>query len=808
MQDHSRPPLGPSRHRAILLLAAAIGVLVAPLGAQNACIKTITAAPTLNGVVAGGASTVDCSTDVVWQGVEPLELHANSGPSGGLAPGGYLYFAFQNPAGPGNDRLWIGVDIAQDDDVSDWDILYLIFDADNNNTWNAGDFFIKVPVSSSGDGINTGSQCSQPCGTKEYWEHNGTSFQPVDGVAASINVSMAYDYETDIDPELKIWNLEIDMPVATVIGGVTRFNLQTGAAPFFGVGAYVFVDRGHIESPGIPEGSVLRWPSTMDPRSISDQNLFGIPAVEATELGGVSLTNTCFDVNFTVADPWRINGQVAATNDNRIIRNGVNNFRVRFKYQGPDGGTGSLPNPGQVRLSLTPFNASFWQPNNSFTKTKTQSVTPTPAAFPGEYYVDFSWNFGSAAESWSTFESAHGQVEFLCAQMWLQNFTRDDNTGNNYTYVNHNEFTTSEYTHELAILSENIPGLRSGETARLRLQMVSMNDPEARRGSGPEVLRFLDWPGLTVAWLAAAALGLLTLLIGRRHRRSLGGGYALLGTAVLLAGCQQISQIFPLGGGQPQRWQIENAENLGMRPIEGSPGWYEMPIRHGEVKRLSLRFRGRPLPYRTVQRRLTPADSAGRINRMRFDVQPGGVVTVLAFGEIDLDGRGGPLPRNSATGFTLPESQQTLRAAAAQGGLLLRDGYYRAAQHAGALVGSFDNWQHVFVIGRAASLVVPPNARELQVAVNGVVQERGARMMEGEYEINVITTPPRQAPTHTVNKGDATFFIPPSIDTWRVLTSLNVYTYSIQEDRNRSGAVIGQTLQPAGAAHYSIYAVH
>ena len=781
----------------LMMIAGCISLGGGQLGAQNACIKSIASSPTLNGaVVPGVLGCPNSMPDTVWQGVSPVELWSGSSPSGSLAPGGYIYLAFRdtNP-----DRLWVGIDIAGDDNLTDFDIIYLLFDADRSGTWNSGDFMVKVPASSSTALINSGGQCGAACGAKEYWEHNGTSFQQVAGPEAAINANVAFDYETAIDPEQKIWNVEIDMPIAQSIAGGTRFNLNTTGPNFFAMGAYVFVDRNRLEQPNPQQGTVLRWPQTMVDRTISQQNLFGVPASQPGQLGGVSLTNSCFDVNFAVSDPWRINGFVANEFDNRIIRNAVNTFRVRFRYQGPDGGAGTLSNPGQVRLSLKPYNGGG--AGTAFVKTKT---LPTPAVndFPAEYTVDFTWNFGSAAESWSAFESATGsQVNFICATMELMGFARDDIGTNNRKVVNHNEFTTSEYTHELAIFGDSIPGLAPGQNTTLRLQMQPMNDPSSSGtgGGGGGTLRFVSGPTMTMLWALTALLGLVAIASGRRRRMRLRAGYALIVIAVVLAGCQTVSQVVQ---GQT-RWQVTNAGEIGLRALRGEPGWYELPIRHGEVKRLSLRFTGRPLPYNTVQQRLAPVDAAGRPNFARFDVRPGQVVTVVAFGEVDFDGRNGPLPPTSPTGFALPRA-----ARAVENPLLLRDGYYQAMDYAGALIGTFDNWERSFVIGRSASFLVPQNARQLQLAVNGLRQ--GSRMMidAGMFDINVIMTPGPRAPTHTHNRGDATFSIPPSYDPWRILTSLNVYSYHILEDRNPAGRVISQTLRPLGEAHYSVYATH
>lgn len=804
MKSHCGSTLGRAT-RATALLAAVVWVATGPLAGQNVCVKTIgSASPTLDGVVAAGAATPGCMVDAVWNGVSAVEFWSGMNPSGGSAPGGYMYFAFRNPAGPANDRLWVGIDVAGDDNLTDWDLIFLLFDADNSNSWTAGDFYVRLPASNSAALINSGAQCNQSCGAAEYWEYDGAVWQQIGAASGAINSRVAYDYETAADPEQKIWNAEIDMPVSVSLAGGTRFDLQT-AAPYFGVGAYVFVDRNHNESPNPQEGSVLRWPETMVDRTITDVNLFGIPSSEATELANASLTNTCFDVNFAVSDPWRINGFVANTYDNRIIRNAVNNFRVRYRYQGPDGANGTLANPGTVRLSLTPFNASFWHPLNEYTKTKELAVNPQ--TYDAEHIADFSWNFGTPAESWSAFESAHGTVDFLCARLQLVDFERDDAGGNTH-WVNHNEFTTSDYTHELMFTANGIPDLKAGQSTTLRILMESRNDPSSRPAGSGGMAWWRRPSSETVAalWLAAAVVGLVVMGLGwRRSIRIPRWGYALLAAGVILAACEGTGRGEPKPGPiGTERWEATNAAELGLRPVKGDPGWYEMPIAHGEVKRLSLKFTGRPLPYKTDQRKLAAADS-GRLGTTRVAVKPGQVVTVVAFGEVDLDGPDGPLAATTPTGFSLRQRVGVANRATAVR-FPLQGGYYTPSDYAGALIGSFDNWKHSFVVGRAASVVVPPEASALVLAAN--VPSSVVNLVTGAFDLSIIVQPAPGVPTHTRTPGDATYHIPPTFDPWLVLTSLNVYSYHQVLSRDDGGRVLGATVRPLGAAHYSVYAVH
>ena len=110
------------------------------------------------------------------------------------------------------------------------------------------------------------------------------------------------------------------------------------------------------------------------------------------------------------------------------------------------------------------------------------------------------------------------------------------------------------------------------------------------------------------------------------------------------------------------------------------------------------------------------------------------------------------------------------------------------------------------MIGRANTIVVPPNTDNFTVAVNWDL----ARYKEivGNYELAISQQLVPPVPTHTYYPGDATGHVPPSIPHWNALTSLNVFSYYRTQAVDRRGFLRSQTLHPIGAAHFSVYDSH
>ena len=76
---------------------------------------------------------------------------------------------------------------------------------------------------------------------------------------------------------------------------------------------------------------------------------------------------------------------------------------------------------------------------------------------------------------------------------------------------------------------------------------------------------------------------------------------------------------------------------------------------------------------------------------------------------------------------------------------LLKDGYYRARDHEGALIGSFDAFQTAFVVGTDATFVAPSTARTLSLAINDHAGQYSDNT--GNFQVNVAASGPVILPT-------------------------------------------------------------
>ncbi len=456
---------------------AALGVsllLSLPLSLRaQTCLRPVVNNATwpLNGVVGDApptASNPGCSANITWKTVPGYDLF----PMGG-SPAGTVSFAYRLPLNEDNGHLLFGFTVKQDPNFSERDKVQLIFDHDNDGTWNTGDFYVvlnigpRLPTPGSIDKSQKVVQCNYSIAGIEVYHYINNQWQidddPNGTIAGKISVKGSYDYKEDAitdDLETDVWNVEVDVPFTAL----PEFDLGK-TTPFFRMGAYVYIDL----EPGTqsPAGVVLKWPSGLPDRTYFQQSLNGAPAVTPAMLAAVSLTNKCYNVKIAGTNPWRINNTVSGEYDNRINRNGGNTFSVDFDYEGPPSTTGNLPNPnGIVTLSLRPYNAYTIPQGNSWVQTRAASDVAT---FPHTYRV----NFGDPVSPYPN------NVAFLCATMTLSGFLHDDIPWDNSLNINYNYIHTSDYSQSVAIGIDSAPGLRRGDTATLLLRFVSRNDPSA-----------------------------------------------------------------------------------------------------------------------------------------------------------------------------------------------------------------------------------------------------------------------------------------------------------------------------------------
>ncbi len=779
-------------------LAAALSLSAprAGLAQSKACARTSPSALTLHGVVASGVSLGACMADPAWGRVVPLTLTEGASTANALA-GGTISFTYNG------GFLYLGFTVTQDGDLNAFDGAVVVFDRTGNG-FEDGDFFIRVRPDTTGWGATNprtsptgGTACDRS--TKiEYYRYSvadgGFIIDETVAIVSAMSAEVAYDYETAVDGETNLWNLEIKIPTGAVsMGGHSYFGITTAD---FAMGAYMFVDLGANQSG--QTGKVLRWPEGIGDRQISQWDL-NAPAVSAASLAKMTTNDVCFNMTFAgVPTPWEINGQMAAEG-NYLVNpvNQSNTFRVSFMYDGPGDAVTAGSNSGTVTPGLVPFNGSNWDTANEW------PATPRTVALP-EYNKIYSETFTAPA---GTFAQTTTE---LCSDLRLEGWTRDDyvnlnwNSGENRKHFNHNYFRTSVDTQVIELRGDGIPNLAAGQSGRIVLTINSTNDPSDKTVALSPGER--DARGGLVLFAFALSCGVGGIVL--RRRRAIAASLGLAGILLIGQGCDQIRR--RTGKIGTERWTLLNAGELGLRPLPDEPGWYALPIRKGEVKRMRLVFEGRPLPYQTTTQSLTMAlDSAtGRPLTAGLPVKAGQVVTVLAFGDIDPDGPNGPLPASSASGAVrtaaAATSFTTTHLATTQ--YALTNPRYTPSQWVGTLIGSFDGFKTSFVVGTNASFAVPRGAERLTLAVNGAPTDY--RTAVGEFVLKFVVANAPTVPTSTAIGFDTPYDSPFWVDPWRVLTATHLYTFYEEPVVNPQTRRTVMARVPLGAAHMSIYESH
>ncbi len=774
-----------------IALALALSVPCMAAAQAKACARTATGAFTPNGIVASGVTLGACSASTAWSRVAPLALTAGASTANALANGTISFTYFSG-------YLYLGITVAQDGDLNVFDAVLVAVDRTGNG-WDDDDFFLRVRPDTAGWGA-TNPRVSPSGGTAcngativEYYRYSaGDGGFILDNAAdTAITAKVAYDYETAVDGETNLWNLEIKLPTgAKVLGGHSYFGISTAD---FALGAYVFADLGANQSGQV--GMVLRWPDGIGDRQISQWDL-NTPAVNAANLADLTVNNVCFNVTFAgVPTPWEINGSMAADGNSLVNpTNQSNTFRVSYLYDGPGDSPTAGSNAGTVTLELIPSISTDWVPTTAWTQSHPVSL--------GNYNQIYSETFTAPPGSFRS------DAVFLCAKPKLENFTRDDNVtfcpacGENQLHINHNYFRTSVDTQVVDLRAEAIPNLGPGQSSRILLFMNSTNDPSAKalgldsRGSERTAALFFGSAAVLLGGAAAA-----------RRRRGLLAMLGLVGVALVVHGCKYIR---PSGGRiGTDRWELLNARELGLKPLPEEPGWYQVPIQHGEVKRLRMQFTGQPLPYQTATEQVSMAlDSAtGRPRTTSIPVKAGQIVTVLAFGDIDPDGADGPLPASSASGTVRRDAiTPTLAATAAAPRYLLDNPRYVPSQWVGTLIGSFDGFKTSFVVGTNASLAIPRGAERLSLAVNGSAADY--QRATGAFVIKSIVTEAPSVPTVVPVGFDTPFDTPWYLEPWRVMTATHVYTFYETPVANAQTHQTVMARAALGQVHMSIYESH
>src|SRR5216110_1156851 len=254
-----------------LVIAASLAVGVTEMAAgqtAKACIRASGFTPwALTGAIQGGAGTGTvqaCEPADAWAAAIPYNMEPTTSATKGT-------IAFVNVA---SQTLYLGFTVAQDPQFSEKDLIQLLFDVNNNQQIDAGDFYLLIrvgPKLPTPGPLQSGTSCHFAVTGIQAFQNNGT-WQPmsitVGTLTGQIEAQAAYDYAGPPDDnEVGAWNVEIRVPL---VGA--GFSLPNS----FGLGAYVYVDF-NAGSPNAQTGQVLRCPSTLPPKNMGEDILTFYP---------------------------------------------------------------------------------------------------------------------------------------------------------------------------------------------------------------------------------------------------------------------------------------------------------------------------------------------------------------------------------------------------------------------------------------------------------------------------------------------------------------------------------------------------
>ncbi|MFX0194742.1 MAG: hypothetical protein ACFFCW_01370 [Candidatus Hodarchaeota archaeon] len=673
--------------------------------AQEVCVKRVSTDPIWDGVVAGKAPvpSQECDLDPVWSDDDVLPVPLE----GALSETSHLYMASRTV---GNNKfLYIGFNIRDDGDLSDFDRVLLIFDSDNSGEWNDGDCAVMVSAAAFNVQHMGNEDCQIQAGAIKYWEYSKSDSKwgdplpslPTELVNIVSDSRSAYDL-SDVPPsdtdEERIWEIELKIPVNRVFTGDphTYFPLVMGSGEGFGLGVYVFVDKDRQQQPVAqgPDGLALKWPPSIPDRDHLDDDLDFNPP-NPGDLGKTFHEWRCFDTRIYSSDVT-LNGKAETA---RLSRTGVNTFEAQLHFEGPGSDPMPLTNSGKVDFLLRPWSTGAdWIPIKKdipVTFTHYNSELPSP--------IRFNWRVSDLPDPGdrARFNNASG------ACMWVKLHDFDFNT-TAYDSALHNDLIieASRIQETFLIGTEGVPQKPGQEFAEIYVKLgIENNGRDLKLEPGSFFQQDVN------------------------QRR---------GMFVSCSGCLPILRGY-------WGYRFPNADKIGLERV--GYDLYKLPVRFGEYKQLEYSLIAGRTPYKPVTK--TVLARAGEsvtdpkhegTPPVALSVKPGSMVTVIASGTVDLDGDG-PLAPIGPGGFTHPDTAAKW---------LLHRGYYTPRSYAGTLIGSFDeNFETSFVIGAEATFVVPENRSTVYLAVNDIALNFVDNV--GQFSVGIVATSPggRTLPTRT-----------------------------------------------------------
>ncbi len=328
------------------------------------CLPTLSTGPIdVNGIVVttDGTPPTPCTGDQGWGGVAHTPFtQSGDGPTDHVTR---LYLSADNVNADNTlDHVYIGVHVEKDPELREADRVLLFVDANGNGgNWDSSDFAVLFEI-----GIMTPpstQDCRQSPGNVFFHRYNTTTsqFDQQPSVPAGIVSRVSWDYETALDDESEIWELEVALDVAAL--GLTAPASGTGVR----LGARLYINE--VGMAGMP--SVWRWPAGLTTSTLPSTNP-NSGSIQASNLEQPEIGQCGLDVQLTEITATNAGGEsnkfTRYTNSN-FNSNGTldeskqNHFTAKLRFVNPqnlsDMSMIAAPNNGNVRFVIRPYNAGF-----------------------------------------------------------------------------------------------------------------------------------------------------------------------------------------------------------------------------------------------------------------------------------------------------------------------------------------------------------------------------------------------------------------------------------------------------------------
>lgn len=741
-----------------LLILIFSAVLIAHTAYAQSCAPLVNTPITVNGVVAnlGAFQPTICGGDPGWRGAIGREFTVF-----GMAPGsqkGWMFIAGES-GGAQLSKLDFGIHVEGNAELNQDDKALVYFDANNNSTFDVGDFaiFFEVGPLATVSGVE---ECSKDPLTVTIYKFQNGSWTAQAPPAGAINAKVAYDFSNQLpsDMENEIWELEVSLDVATL--KANGFNLNAPVqGNAFRMGAKLFVN-----DPGAGGTTVWRWPANASSEPNAAANTPNLdPTVTAANLEQISFGN-CGDVIIESMSSEAPNTTGSYdTNHFRVLNAGdfVNGlvpdnkqtkFHAKLRFQTtPMGAPQAIgaPNSGTTTYNIMPWGSSGALKTIPM-RVATDSFTQINTILP----IDFNWpltkaDYDQAAGQFNSAASSHA-----CMSLRLSGYVVNVNEPGDFEQHNLTYIKTSTVKDAFMLTAEKC------KDDRYYKQCAGDQDIVIRT-------RWLYVPPKMQCPPNA--------------------------TPAALQKCEA-----------QYRWiyTFPTAGALGIKNLGN--GYYRVKLHQGQSIRVPVTIVGGLMPNKSEKLKVsaraggalvTPASGEPAVD---FPVEPGRVITVVANGAINLGGifKGRD---NGPDGF----SNRQFTAVGTEGRFLLRPGFYNPSLYLGALIGSFDGFKTSFVVGSNSSLIVPENATKLSLAINDFVGQYNDNTGQG-FEVNILTADRISLPTRVGLIGDPNFGLPGVVPAAANLPQLAIDVYR----RMPTGKPKIFSLRPTGNAIFAVFESH